>query len=191
MTRLLAFIFALALSCGAVFAQNGVPNGGGMGVPSNAPAPPVLVLMAKSNVQQAVTGTLTETVLATINLPANTIGANGQVRIRTYWTVTNSANNKTLRVRFGTAGISSTAISTSTITTFSSPFITVDMQNNNATNAQNAFSVGSRGTDGLTTTVLAISSIDTTVSENLYITGQLANTGETITLTSYSVEYAF
>ena len=156
-----------------------------------APSPPVFILMAKSNVPSSITGTLTETALATINLPANTIGANGQIRIRTYWTNTNSANAKTLKIRFGTTGISSTSISSSSITTFGAEMITADTQNLNATNSQNTYSEGSRGTDGLVTTSFATSAIDTTVSENFYITGTLASSGELITLTGYSVEYAF
>lgn len=169
----------------------GIAQAQGPMVPNAVPPPPVFVLMAKSNVPSSITGTLTETVLATINLPANTIGANGQGRIRTYWTNTNSANAKTLKIKFGTTGISSTSISASSITTFGAEMITADIQNLNATNSQNTYSEGSRGTDGLVTTSFATSAIDTTVSENFYITGTLANTGELITLTGYSVEYAF
>jgi len=190
MKNLFAVVCAWLSLCCAVNAQM-VPSNGGAMVPSVAPAPPVFVLMAKSNVAASVTGTLTETILATVNLPANTIGANGQVRIRTYWTTTNSANNKSLKVRFGTTGVSSTSISSSVITTFGTEMITVDVQNLNATNSQNAFQEGSRGTDGLVTTGFSTSAIDTTISENFYITGTLANTGETITLVGYSVEYAF
>jgi hypothetical protein len=77
------------------------------------------------------------------------------------------------------------------ITTFGAEMFTADLQNLNATNSQNIFAEGSRGSDGLVTTALSTAAIDTTVSENFYITGTLANTGETITLTGYSVEYAF
>jgi hypothetical protein len=187
MKKLLAAVFALILPCCAANAQ----NFGGWMVPSGLPATPVFVLMAKSNVASPITGTASETVLATVNLPANTIGANGQIRIRTYWTNTNSVNNKTLRIRFGTTGISSTQILSSVITTFGAEMFTADLQNLNATNSQNIFAEGSRGSDGLVTTALSTAAIDTTVSENFYITGTLANTGETITLTGYSVEYAF
>jgi len=152
---------------------------------------PVFVQMAKSNVASSITGTLTETSLATVNLPANTIGANGQVRIRAYWTCTNSANSKTLRIRFGTTGISSTAIASNAVTTIASAMMLADVLNLNATNSQNTFAETARGSDGLVTTLFATSAIDTTVSENFYFTGQLANTGETITLVGYSVEYAF
>ena len=163
----------------------------GAGAFGKSPALPSFVLMAKSNVASPITGTITETILATVNLPANTIGANGQVRIRTYWTMPSSANIKTLRVRFGTTGIASTQISAISATTIGSAMLTSDVQNLNAANSQNTFYEGARGTDGLITTSLVTSAIDTTVSQNFYFTGQLTNTGETITLTGYAVEYAF
>lgn len=146
-------------------------------------------LVSKSGVASSVTGTVTETILAQIAIPP-TLGANGQIRVRTYWTVTNSGNNKTLRVRLGTTGITSTQISSLIATTIASAMGMIDIQNANATNAQNIFTEIARGTDGLVTTVMSTSTADMTVAENIYITGQLANVGETITLIGYSVELA-
>ena len=193
MIRILAaFLFSLIV--GAAQAQ--VPGGGGPMVPNTAPfiagsaGSGSYGLLAKSGVASSITGTLTETILATIALPSNLIGANGQIRVNTYWTVTNSVNNKTLRVRLGATGITSSLISSTVATTVASAWIVVATQNLNASNSQNNFTEGSRGTDGLVNTILLTSAVDMTVLENIYITGTLANTGETITLAGYSVEYA-
>lgn len=194
MTRKLLLVLALlSLPFCAVKAQ--VPNQTGNGVPNGVIIPGTagsgsFGLFAKSGTASSITGTGTETILATIAIPPNTIGANGQIRIRSYWTTTNNADTKTLRIRLGTTGITASQIMLSSITTFGSPMILTDLQNLNATNSQNDFSEGSRGTDGLVTTVLTTSAVDMTASQNIYITGQLGTTTDTITLTGYSIEVA-
>lgn len=185
-TLLTAFANGLAFSQGAVTITGQGPGA----VVLTSSGSVVFALLSKSGTASAITGTGTETILATITVPPNTLGANGQIRIRTYWTIPNNADTKTLKVRLGTAGITAATISSSAITTFASPEINVDVQNLNATNSQNSFSEGSRGTDGLVTTVLLTSSVDMTVAENIYLTGTLGTTSDTITLTGYSVEYA-
>lgn len=138
--------------------------------------------IAQSAVAQSVTGTLTETTLATITIPASALGANGQAEIVTLWSVTNSANNKTLKIKFGGSLVLST-----TLTTTSSDQIYTRIANRNgaasqvsqATSNSNGF-----GTSGTVTTL----AIDTTADVPVVITGTLANTGETITLESYIVK---
>jgi len=46
----------------------------------------------------------TEDILATVAIPAELMGPNGIIILNTFWTVTNSANNKTLRARLGGIG---------------------------------------------------------------------------------------
>lgn len=182
MIRILAaFLFSLII--GAAHAQ--VPM-----VPNTAPISG-FSLSSKSGAAASITGTLTETPLATIVIPANAIGSNGQIRVNAYWTITNSVNNKTLRVRLGAGGIGGSADFTGVMTTIANVWSATIIANVNATNSQFAISEAARGSDGLVTTGFnATSAIDMTASQSLVITGQLANTGETITLNSYSVEYA-
>ena len=162
----------------------------GMGVPNTPPTPTSFVLMAKSGVASSITGTLTETMLATITIPANVVGANGQIKVNAYWTVTSSANVKNIRARLG--GIGGTAVFGNAITTQATVLSNTLIINANSTSSQVSFSEVARGTDGLVNTLASISSsIDMTTSQSLVITGQLTNTGETITLVGYSVEYAF
>lgn len=42
-----------------------------------------------------------ETTLATVSVPANSMGPNGSVIVTAVWSYTNSANVKTMRGRFG------------------------------------------------------------------------------------------
>lgn len=130
----------------------------------------------------SITGDTNETTLATCTVPANSMGANGVLRITTQWSHTNSANNKTLRVKF-----SGTNYLSVNVTTTATSRVQSQITNRNATNSQvgNNNAIGSFGgsSGGLVT-----STIDTTVSHNIVITGTLANSGETITLESYLVE---
>lgn len=146
-------------------------------------------LIAKSGASAALTGTTTETALATIVIPANTIGANGILRVTTFWTMTSSANTKTIRTRLGGSGIGGTVILTTAPTTIDHARIMTELTAANATNSQFTQSNYPRGNDSLiwngsNTT----SAVDMTAAQNLVISAQLANTGETITLLGYVVE---
>lgn len=111
------------------------------------------------------------------------MGANGILRITTLWTYTNSVNNKTLRVDFGgtdfLSNIATTTLSTQTLTM---------IRNRAATNSQVGFTNATFSAIGTTTGALTTASIDTTAEQSLTITGQLASSGENITLESYLVE---
>jgi hypothetical protein len=77
------------------------------------------------------------------------------------------------------------------MTTVSAVWVSMLVQNTNATNAQNNFTEAARGGDGIVFTLNATSSADMTVAEKFYISGQLALGTETITLIGYSFEAAF
>lgn len=150
-----------------------------------APKAPVL-LASSSATGMAVTGTTTETALATVTIPAGAMGLNGGVEIRTSWTYTNSANNKTIRHRFG--GISGTVYFATTATTSATAVITTRIRNRGAANSQigagpsTGFGPYTGGSGAHVT-----SAVDTSAAVDISITGELANTGETITLNSYEV----
>lgn len=146
-------------------------------------------LLGHSAVAASVTGTLSETVLASVNVPAGAMGPNGILRITTDWSYTNSANNKTLRARLG--GLSGTAFDVIVPTTNAYQRRQCEIRNRNAQNVQlappSAFATGGWGTS---TASVVTGAIDTSLSQTLVITGQLANIGETITLQAYLVELA-
>jgi hypothetical protein len=152
-------------------------------VPSNC----VTVLQAFPN--QSVTGTLTETNLAAVRIPANSLGPNGMLRITVQWNFTNSANNKLLVLRYATTAgaITGALVQSITQTTNGSAEMIFSIRNSGATGAQTlggggffpyGSAAGSYGT----------MAIDTTQDTFLNFNGTLANTGETITLLGWTAE---
>jgi len=60
-------------------------------------------LLLASGVAVACPADTTEDILATIPLPGEIMGPNGIIFLESFWSYTNSANNKTLRARLGGA----------------------------------------------------------------------------------------
>lgn len=143
------------------------------------------VIMA-SAVARNLTGTVAETSLQTVKITKNTMGATGRLRVSTLWTVTNSANNKTLRVRFG--GMSGTIFHAETITTVRTVRITTEFENRDVPNAQVGPPSDIVGF-GQSTNNVVTSALDTFANDvDLCLTGQLASSGETITLEAFMIE---
>lgn len=141
-------------------------------------------VLAQSAVASAVTGTASETTLATYTLRGGTIGLNGTLRITPLFSFTNSANNKTFKVKLG-----STAFSSITLTTFGGSMIPVHIRNRNSHVSQIGFApFGQTGYGVISSNPTLAGTIDTSVDQTITITGQLANTGETITLEGYTIE---
>jgi len=144
-------------------------------------------VLARSAVAASVTGSTSETTLASVTIPANAMGANGVLRISAEWSYTNSANNKTLRTRLG--GLSGAVFDTIVPTTNAYQRRQCEIKNRNAANVQlgppSGFAGGGWGT---ATNAVATGALDTTVAQTLVLSGQLASAGETITLQSYLVE---
>lgn len=142
-------------------------------------------VLAKSAVAASVTGTVAETTLATVSVPAGAMGPNGALRVTSLWKYTNSANAKTLKVQFG--GVNFLFVAPTTSASF---YTITTIQNRNAQNAQvsNPPASGGMGSAGAAVTTGAV---DTSAAQNLDFKATLVNTGETITLESYIVEIAF
>lgn len=143
-----------------------------------------IVTIARSAVAASVTGTLSEAALATITIKPAMMGSNGQLRITVLFSNNNNANAKNARVRFG--GISGTVYLDASNTTNISLQWIVQVRNRNAANSQIGFV--STAAFGNSAAANVTGAIDTSSSQDLVITGQLANTGDTLTLESYSVE---
>jgi hypothetical protein len=141
-----------------------------------------MTLLAASAVPVSVTGTVNETTLATVTIPAGAMGLNGGLQIRTLWTVTNNANAKTLRVKFG----SMLALQLQAAGATGAQALTC-IRNRNSASSQVGFAPGS---NGLGTTVLSTPSLGTENSATnvtLDITAQLGVGTDTATLESYEV----
>jgi hypothetical protein len=138
-------------------------------------------VLAQSAVSVSHTGDLLEITLATITVPAGAMGANGCVIVEAQFSYPNSANVKTLRIKFGGTTVANTAPTSSLQTNFRSR-----IQNRNATNSQVAVNVGA-ASYGNSTGAIVTSAINTTAAVNITITVQLASAAETVVLESYLV----
>lgn len=138
-------------------------------------------LLASSAVQQSVTGTLTDTTLATVTVPANAMGANGYVICRSVWSAgANNANAKTVCVKHDAQTFGSTSLA--------SNLSVCDervLQNRNSASSQIAF----QGDVPYAASTLAVytGAVGTTASRDITFTAQLGNTGDTIYLERYEV----
>jgi hypothetical protein len=150
--------------------------------------PSAVTVLGASAVAFSNGATTTEDIFATINVPAGAMGLSGILRVLTAWSVTNSANNKTLSVRLG--GIGGTAYFSSTYTTIASCIDLHCIQNRGAANSQVSFvqSPSPAGGLGAGAGALKTGAVDTSVAQTVVITGQKGLAGETITLESYIVE---
>lgn len=132
----------------------------------------------------SVTGTTAETTLASYTVPGNLMGAHGVLRMITVWSLTENANNKSPRIKFGgTTFFAPSASSQANIEAFRP--MTVEVCNLNASSQIAMASSSPNTTSGNPPTT---GTIDTTTDQPLLITGQLANAADTMTLAYYRVE---
>lgn len=139
-------------------------------------------VLARSGSAVSVTGTLSETTLATIAIPGNALGANGIIRVTTQWSFTNSATSKTNKQYFG--GTGGFRFVSRAFTTTAQDDTMALIWNRNAANSQ----VAGNGILGNSTSASGTGSIDTTVTQNIVFTGTLALITDTTTLESYMIE---
>lgn len=146
------------------------------------------ILGASAVTGMAVTGTVTETTLATVTVPAGAMGVNGILRLTSLWTVTNSANSKTIIAKLG--GAAGTGYLSRAITATQSISMCTIIRNRNSQAAQISYfeGAGASGGWGDNANANLTGTIDTSVAQDILFRGTLANTGETITLNSYLVE---
>lgn len=150
------------------------------------------VTLAQSIVNSSVTGTTSETALATYTLPANLTHPNSIIEMNHTWSYTNSANNKLQRIRHGASGSGLTGdtyySNAQTTTAYLSGFTCIRCNNSNS--AQKGCGVDSTIATGLGSVSAVMRSNSLNLSTNatdIVISGQLANSGETLTLISYSI----
>lgn len=166
---------------GAAIAPGSRPAPGTLGAPViGVLARGVAVVVGQSAVPASVTGTLSETTLATIAIPAGAMGVNGSLRVTTKWSMPNNANTKTMFVRLGGTIL---GINVGVTTTTAYNAVTM-IQNRGAGNSQ----IGTNGGGIGNITGQPTATIDTTIAQNLTITGQLGVGTDTLTLEGYTVE---
>ena len=118
----------------------------------------------------AVTGTTAETTLLATSIPAGFINKRGRLNVLGLMLLTNNANLKTLKVKFGGQTLATVTSTSQAALGFSTWLLNL----NSETSQKNGNAVSF--------------TIDTTIANDLVITGQLANAGDTVTLTAVSME---
>jgi len=118
----------------------------------------------------SLTGTTTETTLLTIPIKGGLMGLGGRLNAASFFSLTNNANVKTLRAKIGANTIASATSINQNVTGFH--FWLLNLNSNTSQRNNNAASFA----------------IDTSVDFDLVITGQLANAGDTVTLTTVTLE---
>lgn len=140
-------------------------------------------LLARGTTQLSVTGTTSQTTLATVTLPAGAMGPNGVVHIRSLWSAgANNANAKTARVRLDGNTMSSGALANNL--TYSD-----DRKIINRNNASSQLFLNTASSPfGVSTTALGTQATNTAnAARDITFTGQLADGADTMSLEYYEV----
>jgi hypothetical protein len=142
-----------------------------------------IAVLDHSAVASSHTGDTTETTLASVSIPANLMGPNGELRISHLWSITSSAGTKTMKVKMGGSNFMLVQLTTNssfqTITTIS---------NRNAANSQVGFPSTISAVFAASTTAPSTFAIDTSSAQTLSFTGQLTSGADTVTLERRTVE---
>lgn len=128
------------------------------------------------------TSSTTETVLASVAVPALAMADSGKFLCEFVASYNNSANTKSLRLRIGGTGTNGTEIWRQDVTTTAKMNARCGFQNRNATGSQVQTAVEFSTGFGATTPALLTASVDTTAAFTVYLTGACASAAEAITL---------
>jgi len=179
---------ASASGIGATFRASDVGISPGMRFVSDGTSwiPDGAQILGRSAVAVSGAADTAENILATVTVPANLLGLNGGLLAYSTWSYTNSANVKTLRLRFG--GIGGTQYLLTTRTTEILMHDLRRIRNRNSASSQ----VGGANSSmlsglGASASALITSANDTTAAVDLVLTGAKASAGETLTLENYEV----
>lgn len=147
-----------------------------------------IVIAAMSVTPASHTGDTSETILATITVPA--IPAGAFLRLSAQFSFVGTAGTKTQKLYYGASGsgvggtLYATAANAATILSNQAIFY---IQNITTATQSGVSATNANGLGG-TTLALITSTVTTTVATELNITGTLANAGDTFTLRSYVLE---
>jgi hypothetical protein len=141
------------------------------------------LLLGQAGNLSPLTGTTALTALYTTVVPALAMDRNGQLRIWVAFDFSNSANLKTFQVTFGGQVILTL---TATANNYLSRWIHVFAKG--VTNSQSVEPTSIATPQGFQTVGSTSLTVDTTQSQNLVVSGQLASASDSITLTQHSVE---
>lgn len=132
-----------------------------------------------------------ENILQTVTIPANAIGPNGRVVVETQWIMNNDASVKTGRVRFG--GIGGTAFMDFPLTSLLAAHQITNIQNSNSASSQRGGHPAANGSpySSYAGGAAPTASVDTTAAVDIVITGQLADSADTLQLVFHAVTVTY
>lgn len=142
-------------------------------------------ILCQSAVAVPHTGDTSETKLASCAVPAGAIGATGRLRITATYTVTNNANTKTARIRFGAADdLTGTGFVATALTTTPNLRVSFDIANRTGSSQVG----GPQALGAATANAPVTAAINTANASYVVFSGQdVTSAGDTITLEEYSV----
>lgn len=149
-----------------------------------APAPVATVPTNGTLLTAASAGAVTtEEKLFSVLIPGGSLGTKGVITFKAFWSYTNSANQKNLRVRHGTADdLNGTQYFNYAATTSASVVTLMDIVNRNSQSSQLGGPTSLSSGLGNTSGALITGTVNTANDSYLVFSGQKANAGETITL---------
>jgi len=116
------------------------------------------------------TGTTSETTMLTVSIPASLMNKRGRANVIVQLSLTNNANAKTVRVKIGGQQVAAITSTNQSLSAFSSWLLNLNSETSQKSNSIASFTV------------------DTTIANDLVITGQLANAADSMTLNTLSLE---
>ena len=131
----------------------------------------------------SLTGTTLETTLATIPIKGGVLGVNGKLRFYILGTVTNNANSKSFRLKHAATTLWQVAYTTASGVTAQILFL-----NKNSESSQVTALFNTAILSGSPATVVTPSAINTSADFSLTITGQLADSADSISVTAIFAE---
>lgn len=140
------------------------------------------ILGQSGQASATLTGTTAKTSLGSVIIPGGLMGLRGGLRIKGFFSYTNSASIKTILIEFPTGG---SALGTGATTTATAQFDLM-IWNNNSLVSQKFFN--SIPDSGLIVTAIGSMAANTAVDQTLNFSGQLASGADSLILQSYSVE---
>lgn len=147
----------------------------------------VPLLIPGDGAKHAVTGTLTETLLASRIVPGGALGPNGFLEIHYAFSRTSNANAHALRVRLGGTGITGSLAAETVTPNIANDGLLVRVFNVSSEAAQKMIRGSSSVGLGGSTNAILTAAVDTSADWQLAFTGQLATaTADEIALESFS-----
>lgn len=142
-----------------------------------------VIPLINSTTTVSLTGTTAETTMQTLSLNGGVMGTKGKLRVYIMFNVTNNANTKSLRLKTG-----GTAIWQLAVTAIVGAFAHVFVANMGSESAQLTALFNVSGFGGAAAAVNTASTINTAADFTLTLTGQLANSGDTMSVLGVFVE---